>query len=110
MDRLELTSGTLNQGANLIANNEISLSVTDKVINTGRLKTLDKLNLTVYSLINNGSLVSDGNLEINAQDEIKNSALVYSRGNSTFYLSGKLLNDGGEIISKGNLTVQKIQI
>lgn len=86
----------------------VSVSANSVVMNSAtKLLAANDLTLTVPEIQNSGQLAAGGGIRINASGNLTNRAtgLIYAGDDAALYIGGVLANEGGAIISRGDLTI-----
>ncbi|MDY5305573.1 MAG: S-layer family protein, partial [Fusobacterium gastrosuis] len=106
MTNLVITANSLKNEGNLLfgEGKENKVKTTGNINNTGVISSLGKLSIEAKDILNDKHIVSDNDLEINA-NSVTNRGLLYSTGNMKVDFKDNFLNERAEIYSSGDITI-----
>ena len=106
----ESIDASLTNALNLASDGKLNAShdltvATEHLTNSGVLQATDNIELNVGSFDNRASLISAGEVEVTVQKNVQNKGLLYSNGNTQLHVAGNVVNQQGEILVGGNLSL-----
>lgn len=96
-----------NTSQGIISGHSTSVSAS-QLNNTGTLQSLDALNLSVASLINQGGIIALGDATLTSSGNMTNQGLLYA-GNNAYLYSNTLINTADIVASKSLLLAKNAE-
>ncbi len=104
LNNIDLASNNLDNKGDIISNNQTIISVVAEIENEGAIRSKRDLLLDARSFVNMGRVFAEQNLKMSVINKVTNQGVISVSNNIKLDVQ-ELSNEGGEILSEGNISV-----